>query len=174
MGRKRPGEFTVGPGELLKKVFGWTSERRARVKLRPGAVPEELRDLIPLAEAWGVRCDVTRHDVAAQATSQEFAAVASTLAGRHDAIVDWLYSFGDTPVSDEAAVFQSLLILELEECDGPGIPGYLEWAWKKHQLAPSAETLRRLRDAYQFAKDAGVLKYEAPSEVAAIEEAVAS
>src|SRR6185369_4008066 len=95
-------------------------------------VPPHLRDLIPLAERWGVSCDVTRHDVAEKASKRELESLAAALAGRHDDIVDWLYSFEDTDPPREAAVFQAMLVLELEECDGPGIPGLLKWAYRKH------------------------------------------
>src|SRR5438045_386950 len=116
--KRKDGEFTIGPGSELKERFGWTAEKRRPEVLDSDVVPPHLRDLVPLAERWGVTCDVTRHDVAAKSSTEELKGFKVALAGRHDDIVDWLYSFEGTDRPREAAVFQAMLVLELEECGG--------------------------------------------------------
>jgi hypothetical protein len=132
----------------MKQRFGWTAENWHQREIRLSLVPEHIRDLIPLAERWGITCDVTRHDVAAKATDEELANLARRLQGRHDDIVDFLYSADVGGSESEKAVFQAMLILELEECDGPGIPGLLEWAMRRHQASLTGETRSRLSEAY--------------------------
>ena len=129
------------------RELGVTAENwRPRI-LRPAAVPDNIRDLVPLAQKWGVTCDVTRHDMAEKAGEAELKAFAAALKGRHADIVDFLYSTKD--VSNEQAAFQAMLVLELEECNGPGIPGLLTWAIRKYRDQPTAERRSRLAEAHQ-------------------------
>ena len=168
-----PGEYTIGPAHLLKRLFGWTAELRSREHLQRHVVPAHLQNLIPLAERWGVTCDVTRHDVAAKASEQELKHFSEALDPQRDDIIDWLYSFEGVPQPHEAAVFQAMLILEAEECSGPGIPGYFTWAFRKHSASPEPETLRRLRAAYHFAAEHDLLRFESRERVAAAQKALA-
>lgn len=140
------GEFSIGPASEMQKRFGWTAENWRPKPMSAEAVPSELRDLIPLAQRWGVTCDVTRHDVAAKATDEDLADLSARLRGRHDQIVDWLYSPGDE-YSDERAAFSAMLVFESEECKGPGIPGLLDWEIRKYREQPTEERRHRLRDA---------------------------
>jgi hypothetical protein len=149
MSEREDGEFAVGPGDEMKGRFGWTAENWRAPLLRPEAVPENLRDLVPLAERWGVTCDVTRHDVAEKANEEELAALAAALRGRHGEIVDFLYSTEPTHQSDEQSAFQAMLVLELEELEGPGIPGWLEWAITRYVQHPSDERREVLAGVYQ-------------------------
>src|SRR5262245_12322177 len=145
-------EFAIGPGDELKQRFGLTAENWRPRPMRAEVVPPVLRDLIPLAERWGVTCDVTRHDVAAKATDAELSEFSERLKGRHDQIVDWLHSGGDE-LSDERAAFRAMLVLEMEECKGRGIPGLLAWCIRKYREEPSEERRQRLKAAYdQMAK----------------------
>ncbi len=109
---RHPGD--VGPAADMQKKYGWYVENRRRPRLRGEQVPPHLRDLIPLAERWGIGCDITRHDAGEKATSEELTDLASRLRGRHHSVEDWLYELfetGDT-MSNEAAAFQSLLVFE--------------------------------------------------------------
>jgi len=143
------GEFAVGPGDEMKRRFGWTAENWRSPRLRPEAVPENIRDLVPLAERWGVTCDVTRHDVAGKARDEELAALATALRGRHADIVDFLYSSEPASSSEEQAAFQAMLVFELEELGGPGIPGWLDWAIRRYREEPSEDRYATLAQAYQ-------------------------
>jgi hypothetical protein len=140
------GRFTMGPADEMQRRFGWTAENWQPPVLRADVVPGELRDLVPLAQRWGVTCDVTRHDVAAKASDADLAALTQALSGRHDAIDDWLYS--SDKWNDEQAAFNAMVVLELEECDGPGSPGLLEWAIRFYRDQPSTERRERLASAY--------------------------
>jgi hypothetical protein len=142
------GEFAVGPGSELQERFGWTAENWTPPILRNEAVPESLRDLLPVARRWGVTCDVTRHAVAAKATDAELSELAAALCGRHQQIEDWLYSPADGQSEVERSAFQAMVVLELEACDGPGLAGLLAWAVRWYKDAPSPVRLKRLREAY--------------------------
>lgn len=139
-------EFDVATGEQMQDLL--PADRFDRLVLHPDRVPPELQDLIPLAERWGVSCDVTRHQVAELATDDELTTISNALRGRHDAIEDFLYSFDIGQYSDESACFQALLVFELEECDGPGIRGELEYRLRKYGEDPTLENRGRLLEAY--------------------------
>ena len=69
-------------------------------------VPADLRDLVPLAEKWGIGDDVDRSDLQARASQTEKDALKAALTGRNKRITQWLDSFSDSkPMSDEAAAF---------------------------------------------------------------------
>jgi hypothetical protein len=153
------GEFAIGPGDEMKARFGWTAENWAPPKLREDVVPEGLRDLVPLARRWGVTCDVTRHDVAAKATDGELAALAANLKGRHHEIEDWLYSPDDGLSGDERAAFQAMVVLEMEECDGPGLAGLLDWAIRWYNDHPSPERYQRLAQAVDQVRSWGYIRH---------------
>ena len=124
-------------------------------RLRYDLVPEGLRDLIPLAERWGEPADTRRHRLMEAASDEQLEELSSKLSGRHRLIEEWLYSFRTgEPVSPEAIAFQSLVVAELEECDGPGLRGYLDYALAAWREDPSPASAERLRDAYSYTKGA--------------------
>ena len=124
-------------------------------QLNPNNVPENLRDLTALAEKWGIAADTARHRRAEMATDAELAEISVLLRGRHRQIEDWLYSFEpDDKVSTEAVAFQSLLVFEMEECEGPGIHGWLGYALLVWNETPTPEAEVRLRAAYENMKSA--------------------
>ena len=87
MGDDNDDEFAVGPDDEMKQRFGWTAENWRPPILQAAVVPEGLRDLVPLAQRWGVTCDVTRHDVAAKARDAELAELSEGLRGRYDGVL---------------------------------------------------------------------------------------
>lgn len=150
-----PGEFDVGPTADLQKKYGWYVENWIPMDLNPAIVPQALHDLVPLAARWGISCDVTRHDAGEKASTEELAEVARLLKGRHEQIYDFLYSDHGDEIPDEVSAFQALLVFELEEADGPGIPGLLDWRIRKFKLAPNAATKQALREAYDDMRTCG-------------------
>lgn len=153
------GEFASGPGDVMKRRFGWTAENWTPPILRPEAVPENIRDLVPFARRWGVTCDVTRHDVAEKASEADLAELSRVLQGRHDDIVDFLYSGELLSPTTEQAAFSAMLVFELEELRGPGVPGYLPWAIRRYEQEASLERRAELIKAYDFASDLPMAKY---------------
>jgi hypothetical protein len=86
------------------------AESRPTIRLRPEAVPAELRDLIPFAEQWGIGDDVIRSDVERKSSDAEKQRFKAALTGRTTAVTAWLDSFGEgAPMSDEAAAFMYML-----------------------------------------------------------------
>ena len=148
MSDENDGEYAVGPGDDMKRRFGWTAENWLPPQLRPDHVPEAIRDLVPLAQRWGVTCDVTRHDVAAKAGDEELATLSAALRGRHADIVEFLYSGEVLAPTEEQAAFGAMLVFELEELKGPGIPGFLDWAIRRYVEQPSVVRRADLARAY--------------------------
>ncbi|MCZ7645966.1 MAG: hypothetical protein M5U26_11890 [Planctomycetota bacterium] len=149
MANEDDGRFTIGSAEELQRRFAWTAENWNPPKLNPEVIPERLRDLIPLAQRWGVTCDITRHDVAAKASKAELSHLAASLRGRHHQIEDWLNTDENEESEEERAAFQAMVVLEMEECDGPGLKGLIDWAIRWYKDDPSPNRLHRLKAAYQ-------------------------
>ncbi|NIR44190.1 MAG: hypothetical protein GWN99_08710 [Gemmatimonadetes bacterium] len=74
-------------------------------ELQPANVPEGLRELIPLAEKWGIGDDVDRAALIERSSTEERQALTRSIAPHQDEITAWLDSFGTSPLSDEAAAF---------------------------------------------------------------------
>jgi hypothetical protein len=73
--------------------------------LDPAKVPAELRDLGPLAQAWGIGDDVLRGRRVDGATAAEREELRRAFAPRDRQITAWLDSFGQGLMPDEAAAF---------------------------------------------------------------------
>jgi hypothetical protein len=144
----KPGEFDIGPAAEMQKKYGWYVENWTPLTLDSAIVPKELHDLMPLAARWGISCDITRHDAGEKASAEELAEVGRLLKGRHDQIYDFLYSDHGDEIPDEVSAFQALLVFEMEEADGPGIPGLLDWRIRKFKMSPSAAAKQLLRRTY--------------------------
>jgi len=87
----------------------------SRVAIAQEDVPDHLRDLIPLAEYWGIGDDSIRHDLLSTAAPEEIKALRTKLAGRTESINSWLDSLDSSkPMSDGAAAFM-FMILAMEE-----------------------------------------------------------
>jgi hypothetical protein len=68
-------------------------------------VPADLRDLVPLAQRWGIGDDVDRSERIRQATDAEKSELRAAFGPRQARITAWLDSFGQGPMPDEAAAF---------------------------------------------------------------------
>ena len=73
--------------------------------LDSGKVPADLRDLLPLAQRWGIGDDVTRSERVQKATDAERSELRAAFGPRQARITAWLDSFGQGPMPEEAAVF---------------------------------------------------------------------
>ena len=72
-------------------------------------VPEDLRDLAPLAQKWGLGDDAVRGALLESAAAAELQALRDTVAPRTARITEWLDSFPHNALSNEAAAFMYLL-----------------------------------------------------------------
>ena len=69
-------------------------------------VPADLRDLVPLAQRWGIGDDVARSERVQKATAAERSELRAAFGPRQARITAWLDSFGQGVVMpDEAAAF---------------------------------------------------------------------
>jgi hypothetical protein len=73
--------------------------------LDSGLVPADLRDLVPLAQRWGIGDDVARSEKAQKASAAERAELRAAFGRRQARITAWLDSFGQAPMPKEAAAF---------------------------------------------------------------------
>ena len=68
-------------------------------------VPADLRDLVPLAQRWGIGDDVARSERVQKATDAERSELRAAFGPRQARITAWLDSFGQGPMPEEAAAF---------------------------------------------------------------------
>jgi hypothetical protein len=104
----------VAPSGELQEAYGLECESRPAARLDSGNVPAHLRHLTPLAERWGIGDDVIRGDCVDSASEEDKKELHDALNEPYDDITAWLDSFGDEPMSDEAAAFMYMQ-LALEE-----------------------------------------------------------
>jgi hypothetical protein len=93
-----PGSSTRAPGAT-------TSAGDEVPPLDPAKVPADLRDLVPLAQRWGIGDDVIRAERVKQATDAERAQLRSAFGPKQTRVTAWLNSFGQGPMPEEAAAF---------------------------------------------------------------------
>ena len=102
-------------GEILragqmKAKYGLTADRYKRPHLDPSRVPEHLRDLVAVAEKWGIPDDIMRSDFEEKASDAEKHEFQAQLKNRTGDISEWLDSFEPgKPMPDEAAHFMYML-----------------------------------------------------------------
>ena len=122
-------EFEVLPSGEMQQKYDLYAETCPKITLDPNNVPEELRHIIPLAEKYGVGCDIRRHDLGSKTSEHDKQALSKALKGSHRHIAKWLNMLRETPISvanppsEESVAFIRLCVFETEECDGPGLPG---------------------------------------------------
>lgn len=93
---------------------GRAASAAAVPRLDPAKIPEELRGLVALAQAWGIGDDVERGAKVERAAPAERAQVRAAVAPFQERITAWLNSFGQGLMPDEAAAFMYLQ-LAIEE-----------------------------------------------------------
>lgn len=112
----RPVE-TIPASELQKK-YDLYAENRPIIKLNPQTVPERLRDLIPLAEKWGIEDDTIRSDFEHKAGLPEKEEFMRLMRGRTADIKVWLDSFDEKlksppPAAAETFRYMTLALTEM-------------------------------------------------------------
>ncbi len=70
----REDDFEILPAGEMRDKYGLYAENRPTIRLDPLKVPERLRQLIPLAEQFGISDDLIREDVVAKTPPAEVAA----------------------------------------------------------------------------------------------------
>ena len=106
--RMKHGEIL--PAKDMQKKYGLYAENRPDIKIDPMKVPENLRDLIPMAEKWGVGDDIIRTDIEEKASDMEKKAFRASLKNRTKQVNDWLDSYDEKhTMSEEAAHFMYML-----------------------------------------------------------------
>ncbi len=103
----RHGEIL--PAGEMKAKYGLTAENRPTIRIEPSKVPENLHDLIPMAERWGVGDDIIRDDLEEKASKEQKQDFREKMTGRTDDVTAWLDSFSDGIMSDEAGHFMYML-----------------------------------------------------------------
>jgi hypothetical protein len=105
-----PVPSPILPARELQQQYGLYAENRPTIRLDPGKVPPRLRDLIPLAETWGIGDDIIRLDFEQKAPDAAKHELVNSLTGRIDEIQEWLNSQPEgRELSEEAAAFMYLL-----------------------------------------------------------------
>jgi hypothetical protein len=74
-------------------------------ELQAENVPVDLRQLVPLAEKWGIGDDVERAEFIGRASVGDRQALVRAITPHQGRITAWLDSFGTDLMSDEAAAF---------------------------------------------------------------------
>jgi hypothetical protein len=99
----------IAPAGELRDRLDTSLEAYAQIEIDPANVPDDLRDLIPFAEQWGIGDDVLRADYEEAASAEEKARFKAALTGRTARITEWLDSFGTELMSEEAGMFMYML-----------------------------------------------------------------
>ena len=73
--------------------------------LDPAKVPADLRDLVPLAQRWGIGDDEARSERVKKATDAERSELRAAFGARQARVTEWLDSFGQGIMPEEAAAF---------------------------------------------------------------------
>ncbi len=97
-----------------------TGQPAGAVTLDPSKVPEALRSLIPIVQEWGIGDDVDRNHKVDAASAEARERLRQALTPHQTRITAWLDSFGQGPLSDEAAAFMyaQLALDEIDASEG--------------------------------------------------------
>jgi acetyl-CoA acetyltransferase len=106
--RERARRREIVPAHLLQRKHGLYAENRPVIRLDPARVPDHLRDLIPLAEKWGIGDDIIRFDFEEKSSASERDELVRAVAPRLAEIEAWLHTANPSAMSDEAAAFMYL------------------------------------------------------------------
>ena len=107
-GEQRTPEAETPPGEQAEVTV------TSRYRLDAHNLPDDLRQLVPLAERWGIGDDVERDEYGRAASPADREALREAVVPLYPQITAWLDSFGDSPMPDEAAAFMYMQ-LAIEE-----------------------------------------------------------
>jgi hypothetical protein len=97
------------PADEMKRKYNLSIENYRPIRLNPKRVPAQFHDLIAFAQKWGIGDDIIRDDLHQKVSQEEKQALIIALEGRHKAINEWLDSFGNGKMTEEAAAFMYML-----------------------------------------------------------------
>jgi hypothetical protein len=97
--------FAACSGREAARDPGSSDAAGAVPKLDSSKVPADLRDLVPLAQRWGIGDDEVRSNRVQKATEAERSELRAAFGPRQARITEWLDSFGQAPMPEEAAAF---------------------------------------------------------------------
>ena len=107
---KDPKIGEIAPASESLEKHNLAAENRPDIRIDPKNVPENLHDLIPMAEKWGIGDDVIRGGFEAKTAGLEKEAFKSKLKGRTTEVTEWLDSFKDgLEMTEEAGYFMYML-----------------------------------------------------------------
>lgn len=89
----------------LQRHFGLYAENRPILRLDQARVPSHLRQLVPLAEKWGIGDDIVRNDLVNKSTDAEKRELHDALYEPFERVTEWLDSFAGRPLPPEAEAF---------------------------------------------------------------------
>ena len=102
-------EREILPADEIKRKYNLCIENYKPPSLNPKRVPEQFRDLLPFAQRWGVGDDIIRDDLHQKVSQEEKQALIKAIDGHEKAINQWLDTFGNRKMSEEAAAFMYML-----------------------------------------------------------------
>ena len=103
------------PANQMQKKYNLYAENRPQISMDPSKVPENLRDLIYLAEKWGIDDDIIRDDFVNKSTYTEKQELKDKLKGRTEEINQWIDTFADgKDLPKTAAHFMYMLCAQEE------------------------------------------------------------
>jgi hypothetical protein len=88
--RKPEEQWEVLPAGVMRRKYGLHAENCPIIKLNPKRVPESLRELIPLAERFGIPDDLIRDDLFDKTPKRELSKLKRTLAECDHLLNEWL------------------------------------------------------------------------------------
>ena len=97
------------PASEMKRKYNLTVENYQPLPLNANNIPGQFRDLVPVAQKWGIGDDIIREDLHVKASTEENQSLKSTLDKRTKAINQWLNSFDKGNMTEEAAAFMYML-----------------------------------------------------------------
>jgi hypothetical protein len=102
---RRDRRSAIAPASELQRKYGLYAENRPLIRLDPARVPAPLRHLVPLAEKWGIGDDFIRNDCIDKASEAEKRELHDAFYEPFEQITQWLESFGQKSMTEEAAAF---------------------------------------------------------------------
>lgn len=93
----------------MQKKYGLFAENKPKIKLDKQKVPKELQKLIPYAEKWGIGDDIIRADFEEKASEPDKLRLKNALKGHVKKANEWLDTFKNKKMTDEASAFMYML-----------------------------------------------------------------
>ena len=110
--KMRHGEIL--PADEMKNKYNLTIENYQPPNLDPNQVPDDLRDLLPLAKKWGIGDDIIRDDMRQKSSTAEKRELIQQLEGKTQRINNWLDTFDNDEFTPESSAFLFLLLCHEE------------------------------------------------------------